>query len=211
MKASWRQFLAAAYLEKRALMGKLVFEIVIIFVGVTAAFASESVRRDREEASYRTAIILALIPTLDDMAGHNRVFESGVQSKLDAFDRAIALHQQPQLPVYRESGAERPPVRIWDSVVATGAARTLDPALLFDLSTFYNRQDSFGERYVRYATYTEQYIFTLGADRKPVYDSSGNLRPEFAAYVDRLRDLLTASRSLTAQAKSLRAELERQN
>ena len=209
--ASLRERIAATYASRRPLIGKLVFEIVIVFVGVTAAFAIESVRRDREEAAYRTSIIAALVPTFDDVQRHNQEFETDVQGKLAAFDAAIARHEQPPLPIFRITNAERPPVRIWDSVVATGAARALDPELLFRLARFYNRQDSYGERYVRYATYTEQQIYPLGSDRTALYDAAGTLRPKFAAYVDRLRELLAASRNLAEQATGLRAELKRRH
>ena len=205
--ASMRDRIVAAYATHRALIGKVAFEIVIVFVGVTAAFALEGARRDREERAYRSSIIAALVPTLDDALRHGRDFEHESQAKLTAFDAAVGRRERPALPIIRESDAERPPVRVWDSVVATGAARALPPALLFRLARFYNRQESFGERYVRYATYTEEHIYPLGSDRAAIYDGSGNLRPEYAAYVDRLRELLTASRKLTVQVKSLRSEL----
>ena len=48
----------------RPLLGKLLFEIVIIFVGVTAAFALEAARQDRQDNDYRESMIAALIPTL---------------------------------------------------------------------------------------------------------------------------------------------------
>jgi hypothetical protein len=203
--ATLRARIAAVYSGNKRLVGRLTFEFVVVFVGLTAAFALESLRRDREEAAYRSGIIAALVPTLDDVLRHNRAFEDEVQSKLAAFDHAIARRERPGLPIFR--GSERPPVRIWDSVVATGAARVLPPELLFRLAQFYNRQDSSGERYVRYATYTEQRIFSLGSDRSNFYDASGALRPEFGAYVDRLRELLEVNRKLTAQARDLRQEL----
>ncbi len=201
--------IALLFASKRALIGKLVFEFAIVFVGVTAAFAMESFRRDREEAAYRSGIIAALIPTLDYVLRHNRDFETEVEAKLAAFDAAMARREQPALPMFRERNSERPPVRIWDSVVATGAARALEPDLLFRLSVFYNRQDSFGERYVRYAAYTEERILTLGSDRAAIYDASGTLRPAYSAYVDRLRDLVVAHRDLAVQARTLRAELQK--
>lgn len=205
---AFRERIAAAYSRHRALLGKSAFEIVIVFVGVTAAFALDSVRRDREEAAYQSRILAALVPTLDNLLQHNAAFEREVQPKLAAFDAAIARHERPPLPIFREANAERPPVRIWDSVVATGAARALRPDLLFRLSMFYNRQESIGERYVRYATYTEQHVYPLGTDSAAFYDADGILRPEFAAFVDRLRDLLVGNRALTGQANRLRAELK---
>lgn len=114
------------------------------------------------------------------------------------------------MPVFRENNAARPPVRIWDSVVATGAARALSPNLLFRLAMFYNCQNSFGERYALGDLYRTAH---LPAWHGPAgfYDASGKLRPEFVAYVDRRRDLLAASRNLTAQARALRAELVHRN
>lgn len=200
--------LSVAYAAHRATIGKLLFEIVIVFIGVTAAFALEGIRERHEEAQYRATVIAALVPTLDDVLQHNHEFETEVEAKLAAFDAAIARHERPELPIFRETNSERPPVRIWDTVVATGAMRALDADLLFRLAMFYNRQDSFGERYVRYAAYTEQHVFVLGANPSVFYDATGALKSEFAAYVDRLRDLLVASRALTVQARGLRDELE---
>lgn len=84
------------------------------------------------------------------------------------------------------------------------------PDLLFRQSMVDNRQVSFGERDVRYATYTEQRLFPLGSSSVAADDNADNLKPEFAAYVDCLRELLVASRDLTAQAQGLRPALERQ-
>ncbi|MEO8618682.1 MAG: hypothetical protein ABI412_04890 [Sphingomicrobium sp.] len=53
------------------LIGKFLFEIVIIFVGVTAAFALEAVRQEQEATAYRQSMIAAMIPTFDDMHRHN--------------------------------------------------------------------------------------------------------------------------------------------
>jgi hypothetical protein len=199
--------IAAAFALHRALIAKFTFEIVIVFVGVSAAFALESVRRDQEEAAYQSKIVAALVPTLDDVLRHNASFEQEARSKLAAFDAARSRGERLALPIFRETGGERPPVRIWDSVVATGVARSLAPDLLVRLSVFYNRQESVGERYVRYAAYTEEHIFPLGSDPQVFYDRSGKLRPEFAAYVDRLRELVAVDNALAAQARTLRTEL----
>ena len=41
----------------RALIGRFLFELVIIFVGVTAAFALEDYREGREERQYRARMV----------------------------------------------------------------------------------------------------------------------------------------------------------
>jgi hypothetical protein len=197
--------------RNRPLIGKFVFEVVIVFIGVTAAFALESARQDRQEAAYRKQMIAALIPILDDTIRHNRQFEASVDRKLSAFDEALARGEHPRLPVYREPGSERPPTRVWDGIVSTGAAKALDPKLFFDLARYYTRLDSFGERYIRYNDFSEQRVFSLGPDQAGIYDGkTGRLRPQYAAYVDRLRDLDEVAKELDRLAADLKARLQAQ-
>ena len=122
--------------QRRAIIGKLVFEILIIFIGVSAAFALEGWRQDAEDNRQRERVIAALRPTLADMVRHNKIFDVQTADKLEAFDRAIARGEQPELPIFRETNSERPPTCIWDSVVAVGAARSLPPDLLYRLGLF---------------------------------------------------------------------------
>ncbi len=152
-------------------------------------------------------MIAALIPTLEDTIRHNRGFETTVDQQIAAFDHALQKDEQPKLPIYREPGAERPPTRAWDGIVSTGAAKALDPKLFFNLDVFYTRLDSFGERYVRYSDFTERQVLTLGPEQSGIYDSSGRLKPEFAAYVDRLRELSELAKELDTKASELKTQL----
>ena len=194
--------------RNRELIGKFVFELVIVFIGVTAAFALENRREESTEAKYHAAMIAALRPTIDDLIQHNAEFDAEVVPKLAAFDAAIAAGGQPALPIFREENSERPPTRAWDGMVASGAARSIEPRLFFNLALFYTRQESFGERYVRYNDFTEQRVFSAGPDTSAFYGpASRRLKPEFAAHVDRLRDLQVFNQALTRQAIELRGEL----
>ncbi len=190
------------------LLSKFVFELVIVFIGVTAAFALENRREEATEAAYHASMIAALTPTLEDVIRHNADFDAEVGPKLAAFDTAIASGEQPALPIFREKNSERPPTRAWDGLVASGAARSIAPRLFFDLALFYTRQESFGERYVRYNDFTEQRVYSLGKDASAFYDpATHRLKPEFTAHVDRLRDLQTFNQALTRQAIELRDAL----
>lgn len=65
-----------------------------------------------------------------------------------------------------------------------------------------------GERYIRYAEMTEQQILPLGPDQRGIYDpETGKLKPKYAAYVDRLRDLLLVEKELGLKAREVKAKL----
>lgn len=183
--------------------------MIIIFVGVTAAFALENYRQTREEASYRHQMVSALRASLDDWSGHGTDVDRETAAMLRNFDAARKRGEAAPLPIYRESGGERPPTRAWDGIVATGAARALDPALFFRLARFYSRADSFGDRYLRYNIFTESEVLPYVGDTERFYDQGGRLRPRYAAYVDRLRDLNREMHAQVIEAAALSNSLPR--
>ena len=193
----------------RTLAGELAFELIVVFVGVTAAFALENFREAREEASYQQRMVSGLRASLDDWADHGAEVDRQTAALLRGFDLARRRGETAPLPVYRESGGERPPTKAWDGIVATGAARALDPALFFKLARFYSRADSFGDRYQRYNSFTETQVLPYISDTRRFYDESGRLKPEYAAYVDRLRDLNREMHSQVIEAAALRDSLPR--
>jgi len=55
---------------------------------------------------------------------------------------------------------------------------------------------------------TEQQVLTLGPEQRGIYDpASGKLKPQYAAYVDRLRDLIAVDQLLEVQARELKTKL----
>jgi hypothetical protein len=152
-------------------------------------------------------MVEALRASLDDFTVHGSVIDRQMGEMLRGFDLARAKGDEPPLPVYRETGGERPPTRAWDGIVATGAARSLDPELFFRLARFYSRADSMGDRYQRYNAFSEERVLPYVADTGKFYDPNGALKPEFAAYVDRLRDTQREERAINVEAAKLRDAL----
>ena len=187
----------------RTLLGEFAFELTIVFVGVTAAFALENYRQSREDAAYQHAMVGELRASMDDFATHGAAIDRDISTLLSNFGEARRRGKAPPLPVYRESGGERPPTRPWDGIVATGAARSLDPKLFFRLAVFYSRADSFGERYLRYNAFTEERVLPYVSNPAFFYERNGQLKPEYDAYVDRLRDLRREMHALVVEAAKL--------
>ena len=183
--------------------------MIIVFVGVTAAFALENYRQARQDAAYQHAMVGELRASMDDFATHGVEIDRQIEALLSNFDEARGRGEMPPLPIYRESGGERPPTKAWDGIVATGAARSLDPKLFFRLAVFYSRADSFGERYLRYNAFTEERVLPYVGNQREFYDAQGRLKPEYGAYVDRLRDLQVEIHALVVGAAKLRDSLPR--
>ena len=191
----------------RELIGRFVFEFVIIVVGVTIAFALEAARQERSDESYRLSMIAAVIPLLDDFERHNRDLYA-MEPKLAAFDRAVAAGEQPAIPVFRERGSERPPTRAWDGIVATGLPRSVPPRLFMELSLFFTRQDSLGERNVRYIAFAEREIEPFQADPRQFHDAgTGRLKPAYVSSIQQLRAIIATTRLAEAQARELKSAL----
>jgi len=193
--------------DRHHLIRRFAFELVIVVVGVTAAFALENARQDREEAEYRVQMVRALSESLDDYAGHGVEVQRHIDRLLREFDLARQQKLQPTPPVYRESGGERPPTRAWDASAESGAARALDPKLFFRLARFHGRADSIGDRYLRYNDFSEQRVLPYVREPGTFYDEGGQLKPEYAGYVDRLRDLQREHIALLTEAGKLRDAL----
>lgn len=194
--------------QHRTLIGEFAFELIIVFVGVTAAFALENYRQAREDAAYQRAMVGELRASMADFATHGAGIDRHITTLLNDFDEARKQGKTPSVPIYRESGGERPPTRPWDGIVATGAARSLDPKLFFRLAVFYSRADSFGDRYLRYNTFTEDRVLPYLNDPTVFYEG-GHLKPEYSAYVDRLHDLKREMHALVVEAAELSDSLPR--
>lgn len=197
----------AAALRGRDWFGISV-EIFAVILGVFLGLQATQWAEEREDRAYRAHMVEALGQALNDFAMHGRDIEREMEERLAAFDAARAQSRQVPPPVYREPGGERPPTRAWDAVVATGVARAIDPELLFRLARFFSRADSFGERYLRYNAVSERDVLPH-LDNPAHFYVGGDLRPEIAAYVERLRDLAVAAQAMNAEAARLQADLER--
>lgn len=203
---SW---LTRTFRAQRAHIFRIAIELVVVFIGVTAAFALENWRSNAEEDRYRRQMIAALSQSIDGLATHNLEIQALIQTRTSDFEAALARGERPAPPIYREQGAERPP-RVWDGIVATGVARSLPPDLYFRLVEYFNRVDAFGERYMRYVAFTEERVLPNlnGDDTSAFYTAKGELRGEYREYVNRLRDLGDLSKLMTENAASVQNELD---
>ncbi|MGW8265089.1 MAG: hypothetical protein ACWGSQ_01910 [Longimicrobiales bacterium] len=201
--------------SKRGLLLRLASELVIIFAGVYGAFWVERYQQALEDRDRAVTILEALEREISQFSGEGRYVQEGIAASLASYDSAVALGVRAAPAYYREPGAETPSVSVWEATVASGGVNLLDPGLFYDLAAFYNRVQSFSQRYLRYNQITEQEILprlSLGA--QAFYDPhSGELDPIFEVHMDQLRTLRDEATHIIARADTLgekvRAEGER--
>jgi hypothetical protein len=168
---------------------RLGFELVVIFVGVTLAFAVENYRERRNEDERRQQSYRALARELDVHASAAPQMSRTLGEILERFETARAAGERPAPAYYRERQGERVPDFAWEGVRLAGGVNLVEPDLYFRLAEYYGRIASISSRYARYNVFTEQALLPLShAGPEAFYDGRG-LKGEFAEHLARLAEL----------------------
>jgi len=169
---------------------KLAFELIAIFLGVYAAFWVDNYREELAEEQRGRNIAESIQRGLDDVIS----FESGIIEKsLDGLAEWESSRQRGESPppfYFRITGSERAPHTVFEAIIQSRPAELFDSELMFDLGYFYSELSGVGDRYVRYATFTEREVLpSLKTGSASFYDLDGeSLLPKYAAHMDRLRE-----------------------
>lgn len=195
--------------EREALLSRILLELFIVFVGVTAAFAVEDYRESRDEDRRRQAVYRALDRELTQMAEtHGPKFQRDMTAQLAVWDGAAARGEKPLPPTFRLPGAERPPTGVWDAAVVTGSIELIDPELFYELARFYNRANSAGMMYQRYAESAQAGIWPYLNDGPAAFwAADGKPTAAVRVTIQRLRDFQLKQGELAREAGDLRQKL----
>lgn len=191
---------------------RLVSELLIVFAGVYGAFWVERYRGEVEDRERAATILAALTQEIDNLATQGPYVRDAVAAALADYDAAVTRGLRPPPAFYREPGAETPSIAVWQATVASGGVNLLDPQLFYSLAAFYNRVDSWSQRYLRYNQITEQQVLPrLPRGAEAFYDpATGALDPVFGVHMDQLRTLLEEAGFIVARADTLLQVLQRE-
>jgi hypothetical protein len=184
---------------------RLVSELAIVFAGVYGAFWVERFRGELEDRERASTILAALEREIEAVATAGPYVRDGMAQALAEHDSAVARGLRPPPAFYREPGAETPSISVWEATVASGGVNLLDPELFYVLAAFYNRVESFSQRYLRYNETTEQEVLPrLSRGAEAFYHpETGQLDPVFEVHMDQLRTLRDETVFILARADSL--------
>lgn len=190
---------------------RLAFELLIIFVGVYAAFALSQHRAEREADVRRYQVREALVREIESVTMNTRRVAANTPLYLASFDSLLAAGHRPEPQVFLE------PINIqthmWEVTLQSNALDLLDVPTVYRLSAFYNQLNQGFEQFYQLRMLSEQYFLPIldeGADG--FYDeTTGDLRPSFGWYRPSLRRLGTLAADITELGDTLAAELRREN
>jgi hypothetical protein len=182
------------------------FLIVVIgvFVGIQVANWNQALN----EQQRRDQIIDGLVTILSDSVVTQRGFITEIDTGLDEWQAAYTRGENPVPFYYRHEGSDTPP-KTWVTFEQMQLTNLFDPITLFDLVYFYSELDGIGQRYVRYITFVENEVLPgIIAGNQVFYDENAELKPEFKANMERLRDYQRETLKLTQWAECLIYRLE---
>ena len=192
----------------RARLGWLAGQLLVIFLGVTAAFLVENYREGLNQRQELQQAIAGIISELEHL-------ETNSARHADAFDSAIqawaAADREGRRAVpgyYRIPGAPRPPAAAWNATVSSGITRMIEPKLRLELGYFYSEFVGVHEKYDRYAQFTEREILPRlleGADA--FYGPDGKIIPIFRVHMDLQNEFAEDLRRFGKVARDLRLRL----
>ena len=178
-------------------------ELLIIIVGVYIGLQVNTWNEERLGAQRREQIIGALVTNLSDAISVQKRIIEQIETGLSLWDEAVAGGEQRPPFFYRIAGSDTAP-ETWSTFVQMQLTDLFDPVTLFDLMFFYSELDGVGRKYIRYVTFVEDQVLP-GIIRNDdiFYDVDGQLKPEFQANMDRLRDYQQENLRLTIWADCL--------
>jgi hypothetical protein len=109
----------------RARLGWLASELVVVFIGVSAAFLIDNYRDSRAQAAEFHQALSGLIAELNRTETRGHEFADNITSKVDEWEKADRNHQRAIPGYYRIPGSTHPPTAAWNTMVR--GAKTMYP------------------------------------------------------------------------------------
>ncbi|TXS92920.1 hypothetical protein FV139_13245 [Parahaliea maris] len=183
--------------------GNLFTELVIVVVGVFIGLQVDTWNDARSDAKRREQIVDALATYLSDLRSVQENVNAEVELGLASWESAYADGRRPPPFYYRHQGSDTAP-DMWSTLKQMQLTDLFDPVTLFDLSYFFSELDGVGQKHVRYITFVENQILPgLDSNEEVFYDQNGELRMEFRANMNRLREHVQDNLRLTRWADCL--------
>jgi len=187
----------------------VVLEFIIVVAGVYSAVWIEGHQSREAERQQTAEVIETLRGDLLNSGTVERRFITTIDAGLEEWTAAYEAGERPSPYYFRIPGSDTAPTNTWETLLSMGVGEVFRPDLVFDLAFFFTERQGVGRRYVRYVEFVEDEILPFyGTDTSVFYLENGQLRPEFAANLERLREYRNEAESLIIWSNCLNLRLE---
>ncbi len=155
---------------------RIGFELLVIFLGVTAAFFAEDAVERRRERAHGESIARALAVELRDYATFGRLYSEMLNDSLatHADAGAAGAYLPPYTP--RIEGSWTPPTGSWEAALQSSALEVIEPTLFFRLAYLYSEIEGVGVRArVQFQFGEREILPSLEAEPDRFREESGQL------------------------------------
>ena len=189
-------------------LGAWAGELLVIFIGVSAAFVVDNYRDNRSQAAELHQAVAGIVTELDHYQARAGKFADAIDSRIAAWEKADRAGQRAIPAYFRIPGADHPPSAAWTTAVASGVARMLEPELRMDLGYFYSEFVGIHENYARFNAFTEREVLPRALEGPDAfYGPDGKLLPMFRVHMQLQAEFAADLRRLGGAAHDLRARL----
>ena len=187
-------------------MVRLGVELLVVFIGVYAAFALSRYETRREAMERRRQLQSALVREIEDLSSNTRRVAQQLPVQLAQFDSAVRAGGRPTLQPWIE------PVRVqthmWEATLQSSALELFDIPTVFSLSQFYNELNAGFEQLAQLRELSESVLIpNLERGSAEFYQSDGKLRPKYQWYREGLGRLSDLAARITESGDSLATQL----
>ncbi len=189
--------------------GRLAAELLVIFIGVSAAFFVENYRERQQEYEELDQAVDGIIFELGHYSERTGVHTRAALASVATWEVEDEAGRRAIPGYYIIPGALRPPAPAWETTVAAGTANLLEPTLRMDLGWYYIEFLGIHANHARHVEFTEREILPrarLGPDA--FYGPDGEMLPEFRVHMELLVEFGEALDRMTRWADSLRSVLQ---
>jgi len=164
-------------------------DFFIVVAGILIAFQVNNWNEARADERRKTQIVNALITDLRDTSDVHEIFINRINAGIENWKAEYAQGLKPTPFYYRVEGSDTAP-NTWRMIEQMQLSDLFDPVTLFDLSFYYSERRGVGVKYLRYIKFVEDKMLPIErAGSAKFYDEdAGEIKPEFAANMDRLED-----------------------
>lgn len=185
---------------------RLAIELLVVFVGVYAAFTLSEYQAATKASERRNQIQAALVREIKDITSNTRNAVM-VFARMESFyDSALAAKGLPLPAPVME------PVRLrnhmWEAVLTSGGLDLLDVATVYKLSDFYNELNG-GLAQLEHLRQLSQSLLVpnLARGADAFYERPGRLRATYSWYLPTIRKLHFVAERITSKGDKLVEEL----